>query len=110
MKEKKQKPLIYREKPPKPSVLRDAAGAHIGPMVTVRDAKSHLSSLLEWVAGGREITITSAGKPKARLVPTTETPVRKPFGGMGRFLLEQAIHGGPKAEELIREDRDSRGW
>lgn len=110
MKEKKRKPVIHREKSAKPLVLREAAVMGLGPMVTVRDAKSHLSALLEWVAGGREITITSDGKPKARLVPAATEPARKAFVGMGRFLLDQPIHGGPKAEELIREDRDSRGW
>jgi hypothetical protein len=29
---------------------------------------------------------------------------------MGDFLLRQPVHGGPSAEELIREDRDARGW
>jgi prevent-host-death family protein len=110
MKEKKRKSTVYTETPAKPLVLREAAVAGLGPVVTVRDAKSHLSALLEWVSGGREITIMSAGKPKARLVPAAGEPVRKRFRGMGAFLLNQAIHGGASAEELIREDRDSRGW
>jgi prevent-host-death family protein len=33
------------------------------------EAKTHLSSLLEDVAGGEEILITRHGKPLARLVP-----------------------------------------
>ena len=33
-----------------PMVLRDAAVADWGRMVSVRDAKAHLSALLEWVA------------------------------------------------------------
>jgi prevent-host-death family protein len=33
------------------------------------DAKTHLSSLLERVARGEEITITRHGRPIARLVP-----------------------------------------
>jgi len=28
---------------------------------------------------------------------------------MGDYLLKQPIHGGPPAEEIIREDRDARG-
>ena len=35
---------------------------------------------------------------------------RGTFQGMGDFLLRQPVHGGPSAEELIREDRDARGW
>ena len=110
MKQKKQKPVVYNAGPSKPLVLRESAVAGLGPVVTVRDAKSHLSALLEWVSGGREITIMSAGKPKARLVPAAAETVRKPFRAMGTFLLNQAVQNGPSAEELVREDRDSRGW
>lgn len=110
MKEKTQQSSVYPQSESKPDVLRDAVGGAMTPFVTVRDAKSHLSALLEWVAGGREITITSDGKPKARLVPASPTPERKVFRGMGEFLLSQPIHGGPTADELIREDRDGRGW
>ena len=94
-----------------PMVLREAAVATgFGEIINVRSAKTHLSALLELVAGGREITITSDGKPKAKLIPVIEAQGRKTFQGMGDFLLRQPIHGGPSAEEIIREDRDSRGW
>ena len=107
---KEAKSFKYPELESKPSVLRDSAGALASPLVTVRDAKSQLSALLDWVAGGREITITSDGKPKARLVPVTSEPARKVFRGMGKFLTSQPVHGGPCADQLIREDRDGRGW
>lgn len=107
---KAKKAMIYPESESKPAVLRDAVAVSGSPFVTVRDAKSHLSALLEWVAGGREITITSDGKPKARLVPAASAPERKVFRGMGEFLSKQPVHGGPTADELIREDRDGRGW
>jgi prevent-host-death family protein len=110
VKEKKQKPMVYPQGESKPGVLRDAVAGAMIPSVTVRDAKSHLSALLEWVAGGREVIITSDGKPKARLVPAAMEPERKVFRGMGEFLLSQPIHGGPTADEVIREDRDGRGW
>jgi prevent-host-death family protein len=82
----------------------------IGLSVPVRAAKAKLSALLELVAAGQEITITSDGKPKAVLSPVRAQRGRKLFEGMGEFLLRQPIHGGPSAGELIREDRDSRGW
>jgi prevent-host-death family protein len=108
MKEKK-KPVTYKlSKRSEPAVLRDAAVAEWGRVVTVRDAKAHLSALLEWVASGHELTITSDGKPKARLVSTSASQPRKVFQGMGDYLLKQPIHGGPSAEEIVREDRDSR--
>lgn len=108
MKEKRQ--FVSRKRPTEPSVLREAAVGGIGPIVTVRDAKAHLSALLEWVAGGREVTITSDGKPKARLVAALPELPRRVFRGMGDFLLKQPIDRGPTGEALIRDDRDSRGW
>ena len=91
-------------------MLREAATVSLGSIVSVRDAKSHLSALLEWVSGGREVTITSDGKPKARLVPTQAEPARRAFQGMGEFLRTQPVDRGPTGEQLIREDRDGRGW
>jgi prevent-host-death family protein len=84
---------------PEPEVLR---------VVTVRDAKAHLSALLEWVAAGHELTITSNGKPKSRLVSAAVTKPRKTFNGMGDYLMKQRVHGGPGADEIIRAERDSR--
>ncbi|MGK4302204.1 type II toxin-antitoxin system Phd/YefM family antitoxin, partial [Klebsiella pneumoniae] len=49
-----------------PGVLREAVAGTSVPSVTIRDAKAHLSALLEWVSRGREIVITGDGKPKAR--------------------------------------------
>lgn len=106
---KEKDPIQYPDNSSRPAVLREADVSTL-PVVTVRDAKSHLSALLDWVAGGREITITSDGRPKARLVPVSPVPERKVFRGMGRFLLGQQVHSGPAAEQLIRDDRDGRGW
>lgn len=82
----------------------------IGITIPVRAAKAKLSALLELVARGQEVTITSDGLPKAVLSPVKPQQGRKVFQGMGDFLLKQPIHAGPSAEEMIREDRDSRGW
>jgi len=108
---KAKKTISYKSsKSTQPAVLRDAAVAEWGRIVSVRDAKAHLSALLEWVAAGHELTITSDGQPKARLVSATAAKPRKVFMGMGDYLLNQPVHGGPGAEELVREDRDGRGW
>jgi len=86
---KEKKTVSYKSsKTSEPAVLRDAAVAEWGRIVSVRDAKAHLSALLEWVSAGHELTIT----------------------GMGDYLMKQPIHGGPSAEEVVREDRDGRGW
>ena len=106
---KEKKPITYKlSKRSEPAVLRDAAVAEWGRIVTVRDAKAHLSALLEWVAAGHELTITSDGQPKARLVSATAAKPRKVFMGMGDYLMKQPIHRGPSAEEIIRAERDSR--
>jgi prevent-host-death family protein len=44
--------------------------------VNVHEAKTHLSRLLQRVAGGEEIVIARAGKPIARLVPVDPRPQR----------------------------------
>ena len=63
------------------------------------------------VAAGREVTITSGGKPKARLVPMQHATERKVFTGTHEHLKKMPKWtGGPTADELIREDRDGRGW
>jgi len=108
---KKKKDITYKlTKSSEPAVLRDAAVAEWGRIVTVRDAKAHLSALLEWVSTGHELTITSDGKPKAKLISASATKPRKVFMGMGDYLMKQPVHGGPGAEEIVREDRDGRGW
>lgn len=80
----------------------------LGLAIPVRAAKAKLSALLELVAAGQEVTITSDGVPKAVLSPVKPRSGRKVFTGMGDFLLKQPVHGGPSVEALIREDRDSR--
>jgi prevent-host-death family protein len=106
---REKKPDSYKSvKRAEPAVLRDAGVAELGRVVTVRDAKAHLSALLEWVSEGNELTITSGGQPKARLISVTAAKPRKVFQGMGDYLMKQPIHRGASAEEIIRADRDSR--
>ena len=82
-----------------------------GAGISVRAAKAHLSGLLDQVAAGREVVITSDGVPKARLVPMTGGEQRKPFQGTREHLKTMPKwRGGPTADEIVREDRDGRGW
>ena len=94
-----------------PMVLREVATAPgIGPVISIRSAKTHLSALLELVAGGQEITITSDGEPKARLSPVGRRARRKVFTGTREHLKKMPPwRGGPTAEEIIRDERDGRG-
>jgi prevent-host-death family protein len=70
-----------------------------------------LSALLELVARGQEVTITSDGQPKAVLSPVSKGKSRKVFTGTWEHLKKMPPwRGGPTAEEIVREDRDARGW
>ena len=94
-----------------PSTLKETVALPgVGLTIPVRAAKAKLSALLELVAAGTPVTITSDGVPKALLSPVEARAGRKVFTGMGDFLLKQPVHGGPAAEEVVREDRDARGW
>ena len=109
----KERKTIYKlSKASEPAVLKEVASAPgIGPIISVRAAKAHLSALLELVAGGQEITITSDGLPKAVLSPVVKREKRKVFTGTWEHLKKMPPwRGGPTAEEIIREDRDGRGW
>jgi prevent-host-death family protein len=48
--------------------------------VNIREAKTHLSRLLERVQASEEITIAKAGKPIARLSAIQERPKRRVRG------------------------------
>lgn len=93
-----------------PALLREAiALPGIGLSIPVRAAKAKLSALLEMVAGGQEVTITSDGRPKAKLVAAART--RKVFTGTWEQLKKLPLQTeGPFAEEIVRADRDGRGW
>ncbi|MDO9072002.1 MAG: type II toxin-antitoxin system prevent-host-death family antitoxin [Rubrivivax sp.] len=45
--------------------------------VTVHEAKTHLSHLLEQAHAGEEIILAKAGKPHARLMPLAPVPAQR---------------------------------
>ena len=49
--------------------------------VNIHEAKTHLSRLLEEVAGGAEVIIAKAGKPVARLSPFQPAKPQRRLGG-----------------------------
>lgn len=56
--------------------------------VNIREAKKHLSRLIEEVSGGAEIVIAKAGKPVAKLVPIERSQrVRKPGFLKGKIRI-----------------------
>lgn len=102
----KKKTIKYPPSSNSPDVLNDAVLDH--PLsINVRAAKDSLSSLLERAAHGLETIITSDGEPKAKLVPVEKK--RKPFRVDWELLRSIPIRkGARRAEDLIREERDSR--
>lgn len=74
--------------------------------VSVREAKDQLSALLQRVADGEEIVVTSDGQPKAMLVKFRPIMGGKPWRPLGAFLSEQPL--GPDSTEQVRAERDSR--
>ena len=96
----------------RPLALKEALVLpEVGLAIPVRAAKAKFSALLEMVAAGREVTITSDGQPKALLVPVEARGSRKVFTGtLDRLRKFPMQTEGPMAEEIIRTDRDGRGW
>jgi prevent-host-death family protein len=102
---------LYRQRKPALKLTPESSGLMVmrevatmpgvGPIISVRAAKAHLSALLDLVAGGREITITSDGEPKAILSPVGKHKARKVFTGMGDYLMKQPVHRGMTADEAI---------
>jgi prevent-host-death family protein len=57
-------------------------------VVNVREAKAHLSKLLERVSNGDQIIIARAGKPVALLSPYTEQSARRvPGVDAGKIVI-----------------------
>ncbi len=109
---KPKKPITYKLKPSEPMVLQDAvAMPDMGLTVPVRAAKAKLSALLEFVAAGNTVTITCDGRAKAVLRPVGGREEHVGFEPAWDLLESVPVQAkGPFAEDLIRADRDGRGW
>ncbi len=86
---------MARHKKPRP--VREA--------VSLYEAKTHLSELVEQAAQGREIIIAKSGKPKARLVPLAPKDtrhLRKPGRGKGEGVWIADDFDAPLPPEVLR--------
>lgn len=69
--------------------------------VSLYEAKTHLSSLVERAASGDEIVITKSGKPRARLVPLEDTrALRKRGRGKGAWHVSDDFDA-PLPDDLL---------
>jgi prevent-host-death family protein len=56
--------------------------------INIHQAKTHLSRIVDDVAGGSEVLIAKGGKPMAKLVPLRSTQVaRRPGQMKGRLRI-----------------------
>jgi prevent-host-death family protein len=70
--------------------------------VSLYEAKTHLSALVERAAEGEEIVIAKSGKPKARLVPLDDTrPLREPGKGRGQWRVTEDFDA-PLPDDHVR--------
>jgi prevent-host-death family protein len=74
-------------------------------MVSVREAKDQLSSLLARAAEGEEIVITSDGEPKAMLVRFRPVVGGRPWKSIDAFRA--TLPAGPDSASMLRQMRDS---
>ncbi len=76
--------------------------------VTLYQAKTHLSRLVERAAAGEEIVIAKSGRPRARLVPLEDTRGLRVSGkGKGRWRLRRDFDA-PLPEAVVREFETGR--
>lgn len=72
--------------------------------VTLANAKTHLSQLIELVEAGEEVTITKRGRPVARLV--ANSPVRQQLPSLADLRARLPQQSQPSSEFIrkLRED------
>ena len=83
---------------------RRKRAARINEPVSLYEAKTHLSELVDAAALGREITIMKSGKPKARLVPLPQADTRHlrvPGKGRGRGWIA-ADFDAPLSPDVLK--------
>lgn len=56
-------------------------------MVTLYEAKTHLSSLVDRAAAGEEIIVAKHGRPMAKLVPVRDAAQRRPGRAKGKIKM-----------------------
>jgi prevent-host-death family protein len=79
------------------------AGEIMSETINLYDAKTNLSKLVDRAAGGEEIIIAKAGKPKAKLVPY-DPPRKRRIGGQNLLGMTYMADDwkGPLPPEIQR--------
>jgi prevent-host-death family protein len=69
--------------------------------VNMREAKTHLSRLVDRTAAGEEIVTARAGEPVAKLIPASEKTPRIRFGTLASVLSVPDDADAPLPPELL---------
>jgi prevent-host-death family protein len=70
--------------------------------VSLYEAKTQLSRLVDRAAAGEEIVIAKSGRPRARLVPLEDTrALRVPGRGKGRWRVRKDFDA-PLPDDVLR--------
>lgn len=78
---------------------RSPSGRAVRETVSLYEAKTQLSRLVDRAAAGEEIVIAKSGRPRARLVPMEDTrSLRVPGKGKGRWNV------GSRFDAALPED------
>ena len=72
--------------------------------VTIHEAKTNLSKLIEEACAGKEIVIARGPNPVVRLVPIVDVKGRRKPG-----ILKGKLHVGPEFFEPL-PDEEMEGW
>jgi len=75
--------------------------------VSLYEAKTHLSALIEAVQSGETVTITKHGQPAARLVPIEHR--RSPREAIDAWQAYRAVHRIVNDGAIASRDRSSYG-
>ena len=70
-------------------------------VVTVHEAKTHLSRLLDDVGAGMEVIIAKAGKPVARLTPMTVSVKQKRLGLLRGKIKIAGDFNAPLSDDVL---------
>ncbi len=71
--------------------------------VSVHEAKTHLSRLLDQAMSGEDIVISRSGKPLVRLVPVEDAPADRVFGTAKGLFVLPPDWDAPLANEVLEE-------
>ena len=95
--------------PKKPPKSRHGPGVvEVREPVSLYEAKTHLSELVDLAADGADIIIMKSGKPMARLGPLTQgRPERRPGRGRGQWTVSRDFDAPlpPDVQALFEPDR-----